>query len=73
MRLLVWTSFNTEQKHHLKAPITTAADDTFFDISSNFQKNEGMIFHENCLPCLLADDFHEISYLCYFCIISSTI
>ena len=47
----------------LKAPITTAADEKFCDIFSNFKK-KGMIFHENCLP---ADDSHEISCLiCYF-------
>ena len=48
----------------LKAPITTAADDKFCDIFPNFQKNKGVIFHENRLP---ADDSHEISFLiCYF-------
>ena len=44
----------------LKAPITTAADDKFFNIFPNFRKKEGMIFHENCLP---ADNSHEISCL----------
>ena len=48
----------------LKAPIATAADDTFCDIFPKFQKKKGMIFHENRLP---ADDSHEILYLiCYF-------
>ena len=48
----------------LKAPITTAADDKFCVIFSNFRKKYGMILHENRLP---ADDSHEISYLiCYF-------
>ena len=47
----------------LKEPITTAADDKFCDIFSNFRKEEGIILHENRLP---ADDSHEISYLiCY--------
>ena len=44
----------------LKVPITTAADDKYCDIFSNFRKKYGMIFHENCLP---ADDSHEISCL----------
>ena len=44
----------------LKAPITTAADDTFCDIILNLKK--GMIFHENCLQ---ADNSHEIA--CLFC------
>ena len=48
----------------LKAPNTTAAEDKFCDIFSNFRKKYGMIFHENRLP---ADDSHEISCLiCYF-------
>ena len=48
----------------LEAPITTAAEDKFRDIFPNFQKKEGMIFHENSLP---VDDSHEISCLiCYF-------
>ena len=47
----------------LKAPITTAADDTFCDIFPNFRK-KCMTFHENCLS---ADDSHEIVFLiCYF-------
>ena len=48
----------------LKAPITTAADDKFWDIFPNFRQKQGMILHENRLP---ADDSHEISCLiCYF-------
>ena len=48
----------------LKAPITTAADDKYCEISPNYRKKYGMIFHENCLP---ADDSHEISCLiCFF-------
>ena len=44
-----------------KAPITTAADDKFYNIFPKFRK-KGMIFHENRLP---TDDSHEIS--CLFC------
>ena len=44
----------------LKAPITTAADDKFWDIFPNLRKKSGMIFHENRLP---ADNSHEISWL----------
>ena len=48
----------------LKVPITTAADDKFWDIFPNFRQKKGMILHENRLP---ADDSHEISCLiCYF-------
>ena len=47
----------------LKVPITTAADDKFSDIFLNFQKKEGMIFHENRLP---ADDSHQILCLIYY-------
>ena len=43
-----------------KAPITTAADDKFCDIFTNFRQKKGMILHVNCLP---ADDSHEISCL----------
>ena len=41
----------------LKAPITTAADDKFWDIFANFRQKLGMILYENRLP---ADDSHEI-------------
>ena len=52
----------------LKAPITTAADNKFFDIFPNDrkktkQKKQGMMFHENRLP---ADDPHEISCLIFY-------
>ena len=48
----------------LKAPIMTAADDTFCDIFFNFRTKYGMVFHENLL---LADDSYEIPCLiCYF-------
>ena len=48
----------------LKAPITTVAAIKFCNIFLNFQKKQGMIYHENCLP---ADNSHEISCLiCYF-------
>ena len=47
----------------LKAPITTAADNKFFNVFPKFKKKLGMIFHENLLP---ADDSHEISCLIYF-------
>ena len=48
----------------LNAPITTAADDKFYNIFLSFQQKMGMIFHENRLP---ADDSHEIScIICYF-------
>ena len=43
-----------------KAPITTAADDKFCDIFTNYQQKEGIILHENRL---LADDCQEISFL----------
>ena len=47
----------------LKAPITTAADDNFWDTFPNFGQKQGMILHENHLP---ADDSREISCLmCY--------
>ena len=49
----------------LTAPITTAADDKFWDIFPNFRQKLGMILHENRL---LTDDSLEISCLiCYFC------
>ena len=57
------SSFLKHLELTLKAPITTAADDKFCDIFSNFRK-KGMMFHGNRLP---ADDSHEISSLiCYF-------
>ena len=57
-------NFHQNQMLTLKAPIIAAADNTFCDIFSNFRKNKGMIFHENCLP---ADNSHVISCLiCYF-------
>ena len=43
----------------LKAPITTAADDKFCNIFSNFGQKKS-ILHENRLP---EDDSHEISCL----------
>ena len=46
-----------------KAPITTAADDTFCDIFPNFRQKQGMLFHENRLP---ADDSHEIKCLIFY-------
>ena len=51
--MLVWIKGLTH-----KAPIRTAAEDSFCDIFPNFWKNKGMIFHENRLP---ADNSHEIS------------
>ena len=44
----------------LKALITTAADDKFFNIFPNFRKKLGMLIHENRLA---ADDSHKISCL----------
>ena len=47
-----------------KAPITTAADDTFWDIFLNFWKKIEIIVHGNCL---LAENSNELSCLiCYF-------
>ena len=43
-----------------RAPLTSAADDKFCDISPNFCQKSDMILHENGLP---ADDSHEISCL----------
>ena len=54
--ILVHIKFSENPALALKAPITTAADDTFCDIFSNFRKKKKKIFHEDRL---LADDSHE--------------
>ena len=57
---LCYDKFSRVEAHlTLKAPITTAADDTFFNFFHNLRK-KGMIFRENRVP---ADDSHEISCL----------
>ena len=43
----------------LKTPITTAADDKFWDIFPNFRQKYGMTIHENRLPA-------ESCLICYF-------
>ena len=46
-----------------KVPITTAADNKYCYIFSNFREKKGMIFHEKRLS---ADDSHEILCLKVF-------